>query len=398
MAQVYEPTMLNSTGQRIADALEQAFGTSGSGKVSSITNTEIVSNSIIEVVGDPDYVDDVFAYPGFNLSEPGYYVFGRVVAKNGVVVTGDEIVEGADGCILTNGNGYIDIAVKFDDIAVTKKVVIHWGPYSDTIYFKATDFAVKNLKKNVTVNVSDLDTCITWDYELTTDTVFQEGKRYFFRTVDDDFEDAYQETSVVYGLTVDSDTYYTHTNGIIDGLKLNSNYRCDALVDCPIQIRLSEVDPDISYAKMELWLRHSGDYSITIIKPTSGIDISGNEIIQGTNGINIIKLEYIRFGSNSVWRVTNQHSDYIPTPPALSNILVWTQPSITSYSVGDTVVLNGMTVVAIYDDGSMRNVTTNCTFTPQQNVQLTINDTEIVVAYSENDVLVTTIVPIVVSE
>ena len=101
MPKVTAPVILDSTGQRIAAALEGMAG-KAQNRVLSLDNTRLASG-IIEVVGIPEYVEDVEPYSAYGLSDTGWYVFARISAPDGVTVSALTTVTGAAGAIVTTG-------------------------------------------------------------------------------------------------------------------------------------------------------------------------------------------------------------------------------------------------------------------------------------------------------
>ena len=180
-------------------------------RVTSLTATELASE-IIETLGIPVYVSDVTQYAEYGLTEPGWYTFARIAAKDGVTVGTGTSVEGAKA-IITAGADHVDVAVLFDVAAMSQKVTVHWdGSNEDTFVFKATDLAVRNLDYRTTFYVYDLAPFTTWAYALTTDANFVAGSHYY--TKNGDTYTAAEVQTEAYVLTADETfaadkTYYT---------------------------------------------------------------------------------------------------------------------------------------------------------------------------------------------
>lgn len=189
---------------------------------------------MIEAVGIPQYVSDVSQYAAYGMTDTGWYLFVRVMGKTGVTVTDGAEVTGALA-ILTPGADHVDLAVRFEVAAVSQPVIINWGAASETIIFKATDLATRNLDYRTTFYVYDIAPYATWEYAFTADTTFQEGKKYFTKsgdvyspaeveaysyalTADETFQtgktyytkngDVYTAATVTAGEAVTADTYY----------------------------------------------------------------------------------------------------------------------------------------------------------------------------------------------
>lgn len=180
-------------------------------RVTSLDSTLLGTGTVIEAVGIPQYVSDVSQYAAYGMTDTGWYLFVRVAGKTGITVTDGAQVTGALA-ILTPGADHVDLAVRFEVAAVSKAVTINWGAASETIIFKATDLATRNLDYRTTFYVYDISPYATWEYAFTADTTFQEGKKYFTKS-----GDVYSQAEVEpysYALTADETfqtgkTYYT---------------------------------------------------------------------------------------------------------------------------------------------------------------------------------------------
>lgn len=145
--------------------------------VASLCDTELAVGTIVEAIGIPRYVDDVTKYAAWGLTETGWYVFARITPGTGAAVTDQTAATGCAGYIV--GENWIDVAVRFEAAAASRKVVIDWGARTDEYIFKATDLAVRNLDYRTTFYVYDIALYATWSYDLTKDTTFAEGKTYY---------------------------------------------------------------------------------------------------------------------------------------------------------------------------------------------------------------------------
>lgn len=183
--------------------------------VTSLDSTRLVGN-VVEAVGTPVYVSDPTQYSAYGLTDTGWYVFARIIGSGDVAVTEDTTVTGAAGYIATEGNEYVDVAVRFEVASVSKVVTITWTENAeDTFIFKATDLAIRNLDYRVTFYVYDADDYVTWEYALTTDTTFQAGKKYY--TKDGDEYTLAEVQTVAYVLTSDATFQAGKTYYISDG-------------------------------------------------------------------------------------------------------------------------------------------------------------------------------------
>ena len=176
MAMITKPPILDATGQRIATALE--YIARGPGRVTPLGDTVLADGAqIIEVVGIPIYIEDVSEYEDYGLTETGWYIFTRIIARDDAMVTSETTIQGAAAYIANVGNNYVDIAVRFGAAAQSVKVVVDWGVYADTFVFRATDLAVRNLDYRTTFYLYDLAPYCVWTYGLTADATFGEGKQ-----------------------------------------------------------------------------------------------------------------------------------------------------------------------------------------------------------------------------
>lgn len=209
----------------IADSLS-AISNTASERIKSLSDTEIITGAPIEVVGMPGYVSDVSQHARFGITEPGWYVFCRIASKDGSAVTDETTVEGAAGYIITPPNNYVELAVMFEVAAISKKVTINWGTYTESFIFKATDLAIRNLDYRVTFYVYDIADFATWEYTPATDATFDAEKYYYTESdgvytlaeviagdpVPTYYEDAYALTADE--TFVSGKTYYTLADGV----------------------------------------------------------------------------------------------------------------------------------------------------------------------------------------
>lgn len=277
-------------------------------RVTSLTQTPLASVSVIESVGIPVYVKNVSQYAAYGITETGWYTFARIAAKDGVIVTAETIVTGADGSIVTAGADHVDVAVRFEVAAASKTVSVIWnGNETDTFVFKATDLAVRNLDYRSTFYVYDISDYVTWSYALTADATFAEGKQYYTES-----DGVYTLAEVTAGASVPANTYYNHSKLTFSGMIRNVTYRLNEIVDCPIEIVLPEVPDDGYGAWFEIQMQFSGSSSITLLPPDATVKI-GTASTQGqTAGINVVDLTYSEVNGVKIWTLLNTHTN-IPT-------------------------------------------------------------------------------------
>ena len=166
-------------------------------------STPPISAEICEVSGIPTYVSDPEEYPDYGLTESGWYAFAEIKPKAGTVIKANVVtVSGVAGYIIRDS--YIYVAVRFDVAAMSQPVTISWGPYTETIIFKATDLAVRNLDYRVTFYVYDADQFATWEFARTENQIFV-GTQYFTEE-----NGVYTQAAVKALEDIPEDTYYTH--------------------------------------------------------------------------------------------------------------------------------------------------------------------------------------------
>lgn len=188
-----------------AEIISDLRASSTGSRVTSLTETDLASEYVIEAVGNPVYVgdDDISRFSAYGIEETGWYVFARVAAMDGVTVTAGTTIEGAAGGIITPGADHVDVAVRFEVASMSQMVVIDWdGTHTDMFVFKATDLAIRNLDYRVTFYVYDVDDYVTWFYKLASDITYV-GTKYY---TEDNGE--YTQAAVKAFEHVPADTYY----------------------------------------------------------------------------------------------------------------------------------------------------------------------------------------------
>jgi len=185
-------------------------------RVTSLTATTLATGYVVDAVGIPVYLeaDDLDDYADYGLTDTGWYVFARITAPEGVTVTAETTVTGADGAIIEAGADHVDVAIRFGVTAEARVVNVSWGTEAEdeSFVFKATDLSINNLDYRVTFYVYEAAPFAQWSYALTTDTTFSEGKNYY--TEADGVYTLAEVQTKAYALTADTTfqqgkTYYT---------------------------------------------------------------------------------------------------------------------------------------------------------------------------------------------
>lgn len=310
----------DETGQRIAGSLrtlnEALWGFSEMApqvrsRVEALGQTRIASGNVVEGVGIPEYVADPMTKSEYTgLDEPGWYMFVRINAKEGVTVTEDFVISGQDGIIdPAEGDDHVDIAVKFEVAAQTREVTLQWSEdLEETYLFRAVDLAVRNLDYRTTFYIYDISEFASWTFALTTDETFVEGKNYYTR----DAEDNYTLAEVTAGEAVPANAYYNHSKLTFSGMTRNVTYKFDELVDCPIEIVLPEVPDDGYGCWYEIQMRYDAERSCTLLPTDTSVKIGTATTQAQKAGINVIDLQYTDVDGVKMWTLLNTHSD-IPT-------------------------------------------------------------------------------------
>lgn len=115
-----------------------------------------------------------------------------------------------------------------------------------------------------------------------------------------------------------------------------------------------------------------------------------------SSGTQIISVAYTEGG---ITRTTSFNITVAAPPKSLSSIAVTTNPTVMSYTVGDTLDLTGIVVTATYSDNSTDDVTNICVFSPADGTTLQTAGTQAVtISYTENYVTKTASLNVSVAE
>lgn len=301
---VTKPILLNETGERMADALAIIASGKAENRVITLTETPLVCQAV-DAVGIPIYIesDNLPNYAEYGITETGWYIFARVLAKAGSFVSGTTTVTGAAGYIAELGADHVDVAVRFGVTAEAQTVTVDWGPYVDSFVFRAPDLAVRNLDYRTTFYVYDAAPFAQWQYALTTDETFQEGSNYFTEE-----NGEYTLAEVTPGDPIPADTYYKHSKIIFSGMTRNITYQLDEIIDCPAEFILPVVEDDGHGCWFELRLRHAGSYSSTLTPLDPDVKVATEHTQAETAGLNTIDLHYLDVCGVKLWRFLNTHS------------------------------------------------------------------------------------------
>lgn len=382
--------------QAVAREAAELSGAGLSARVTSLDETQLtVVGSVVEAHGAPTYVSDVGDYESYGITETGWYVFARVAAPEGCAF---DAVDGADGSVA--GTDHVDVAVRFDAAALSRLVTIGWDEGEETLTFRATDLAVRNLDYRTTFYIYDLAPYTTWEYKPCEDEKFSLRKGYF-TLVDGEYV---LDPDVVAGDPVPADTYHVHSKLVIEGMARNVTYALDTIVDCPIEVKLPDIPDDGYGAWYELQMRYQSTYSLTLTPESSDVKAATDTTPAQSSGINILDLHYASIAGKRVWRLVNTHSS---ADDPIESIAFRTPPTKTEYVEGETLDTTGAEVVLTYADGARTMLVyadgttamswSNGAFTPASGTALTVDDTELTASYTSGGATVEATVPLTVA-
>ena len=102
--------------------------------------------------------------------------------------------------------------------------------------------------------------------------------------------------------------WYVHSKVIFQEMTRNISYRCNTLIDCPIEIVLPEIEENGYGAWYEIQMRYAGTYSCTLTLP-EGVKAGTTTSQAQTAGINVIDLHYVSVDGNKTWQLINTHTN-----------------------------------------------------------------------------------------
>ena len=146
------------------------------------------------------------------------------------------------------------------------------------------------------------DTYYEHSYVLTSDVAFADGKTYYTKS-----GATYTAATVTAGEDVPT-VYYVHSKVIFEGMVRNVTYRCNTIIDCPMEFILPEIEDETHGCWYEIRCQHAGEYSMTLTPPSDDIKIATEHTQKEKEGINMINLHYTVINGTKVWRFLNTHS------------------------------------------------------------------------------------------
>lgn len=102
--------------------------------------------------------------------------------------------------------------------------------------------------------------------------------------------------------------WYVHSKVIFQGMTRNISYRCNTLIDCPIEIVLPDIEENGYGAWYEIQMRYAGTYSCTLTLP-EGVKVGTTSTQAQTAGINVIDLHYVSVDGAKTWQLINTHTN-----------------------------------------------------------------------------------------
>lgn len=142
---------------------------------------------------------------------------------------------------------------------------------------------------------------LTMPYVQTEGSVFAAGTTYYTKA-----EGEYIQAEVTVGDPIPA--YYVHAKVIFEGMTRNISYRCNTLIDCPIEIVLPEIEENGHGAWYEIQMRYAATYSCTLTLH-EGVRTGTTATQAQTAGINVIDLHYVSVDGNKTWQLINTHTN-----------------------------------------------------------------------------------------
>lgn len=165
----------------------------------------------------------------------------------------------------------------------------------------------------------------------------------------------------------------------------------------PIGIRVTTPPTKTNYLAGEA-LDLSG-MVVTLVASNGGMyDITGDCVFSPADGSTVtsstteVNISYTWYKDSTVFTAKQPLSI-----KELASIAVTTPPTVTEYTVGDTLDLTGIVVTATFVDGTTSVVTNDCVFSPDDGATLAVSDTTINISLTMGTVTKTTTQMITVS-
>lgn len=256
-------------------------------------------------------------------------------------------------------------------------------------YYKKSLYAAATVTAGEAVTP---DTYYESVYSLVETATFQEGVAYYAYQ-----GGTYALAEVTAGDSVPAVMYYDHKEITFAGMTRNVTYRLDALVDCPVKIVLAAIEDDGYGAWFEMQIRTNAGYSVTL-EPPEGVKVASNTLMNMGSCVNTLDLQYTDVDDVKIWRAMNTQSNFTAAASPLATIAFRKAPDTVAYTVGDTLDLTGAEVVATFEDGHKKLLTTGCVFTPASGATLTAEDTTLTASYTVGDVTATDTVALTITE
>ena len=146
------------------------------------------------------------------------------------------------------------------------------------------------------------DTYYEHAYVQTEDVSFADGKAYYTKS-----GSTYTQATVTAGEALPT-VYYVHSKVIFEGMVRNVTYRCNTIIDCPMEFILPDIEDETHGCWFEIRCQHAGEYSMTLIPPSDDVKIATEHTQKEKEGINMINLHYTVVNGTKVWRFLNTHS------------------------------------------------------------------------------------------
>jgi len=239
--------------------------------------------------------------PGEAVAENTYYV-------DQYTLTEDTTFVGTAYYAIEDGE-YVPAAVKAGETIPTIYYVDQYDLTEDEAFVAGTVYYTESGGVYTAAEVTagepiQANTYYVHSYVLTGDTEFVSGKTYYTRS-----GETYTAAEVVAGETLPP-VHFVHAKATFEGMTRNITYRCNTVIDCPIEFILPEIDDDTHGCWFEIRFLHAGQYSITLTPPSDDIKVATEHTQAEREGVNMVDLHYTSIGGKKLWRFMNTHSSF----------------------------------------------------------------------------------------
>lgn len=275
---------------------------------------------------------DTYYVHSYVLTEDATFVEGKTYyTKSGTTYTAAEVTVGEevaantyyeDKYTLTTDVTFVGNAYYTKDGDIYSQAAVKAGnpvpcyyvgepgyvPTTDTVFVEGTTYYTKSGDEYTVAEVT-VGAAVTANtyyvlgtvYKQTTDETAVSGTTYYAKS-----DGVYSPVVFTVGSVIPA--FYKHSKVTFEGMTRNITYRCNTVIDCPMEFILPEIEDDCHGAWFEIRCKHDGAYSMTLVPPSSDVKIATEHTQKETKGLNMINLHYSSVGNAKVWRFMNTHS------------------------------------------------------------------------------------------